>query len=134
MALLQIVAAAYPRTGATAELLYPVAVSAVIVATLSTNWVTSVLSTKSLVILGQLSYGVYLIHLLVRNAVELVLRRAGEAFQSGFVVYLSMLGVSVIAAWIMNRVLEEPARAFGRTLAKRGSEQRRARPAGVQQS
>ncbi len=103
----------------TAELLYPVAVSVVLIAALSPNWLGRLLSARPLVVLGNLSYGIYLLHLLVRNVVELALKRAGVAHPQGLFVYGAMLVGSVVAAWVMQVGLENPARRYGRALADR---------------
>ncbi|MDP9148716.1 MAG: acyltransferase [Myxococcota bacterium] len=104
-----------------AELLYPAAVAMVLVGSLSSPSLGAALSIRPLTLLGRLSYGVYLIHLLVRNAVELILRRAEPhaIAHSGVAVYLLMLSLSLVAAWFLNARVETPLRLLGRKLAKK---------------
>ncbi|MDP9034379.1 MAG: acyltransferase [Myxococcota bacterium] len=104
-----------------AELFYPVAVAMVLVGSLSSPSLGAALSIRPLTFLGRLSYGVYLIHLLIRNAVESVLRRADDhaIAHSGLTVYLLMLSLSVVAAWFLNARVETPLRLLGRNLARK---------------
>ncbi len=105
----------------TAELLYPAAVAMVLIGSLSSRSLGAALSVKPLTLLGRLSYGIYLIHLLVRNAVESLLRRVepNTLGHSGVAIYALMLGLSVPAAWVLNTRVEAPLRLLGRRLAKK---------------
>lgn len=104
-----------------AEWLYPLAVGIVLVGSLSSPSLGAALSIRPLTLLGRLSYGIYLIHLLVRNAVESLLRRLEPNVlgHSGVVIYLLMLSFSIPLAWLMNARVETPLRLLGRSLAKK---------------
>ncbi len=69
--------------------------------------------------LGQLSYGIYLFH---NAAPALVIRLMPELANAGVRLSLASLCCTVLVAWIANRLIERPARQWGRSLAGGRSE------------
>lgn len=82
--------------------------------------ITSLLQTRILSHLGLRTYGLYLLHLLSQNAVELFLKPgpAVPLWKSPFY-FLACLTVTVIAAEVLHRTVEKPCIAIGRRLSKR---------------
>jgi peptidoglycan/LPS O-acetylase OafA/YrhL len=107
------------RISAIATVLYPLPVSLVLIASLNPGPLGKLLSLAPITLLGELSYGIYLIHLLVRNLAEQLMMRAGLLAPSGLVVYVAMLALAVPAAVVLQRVVELPIRDYGRRLAAR---------------
>lgn len=66
--------------------------------------------------LGQLSYGIYLFH---NAAPALVIRLMPELANAGVRLSLASLCCTVLVAWAANRLIERPARQWGRSLAGR---------------
>jgi len=100
-----------------AELLYPVSIAFVILASLRVASVAKVLSCHPLVVLGRYSYCMYLIHLLARQSVEMVLRRFGMGVGNGLLVYFLMLLSSVAGASFLYYTVESKFREMGRRIA-----------------
>jgi len=100
-----------------AELLYPLAAALLLTAALSCPFLNQTLSVRPMTLLGRLSYSIYLTHLLARNALMMVLAKAGVASESGILVYALMLALSVAVGWILFTVLETPLRRLGRAIA-----------------
>ncbi len=128
LCLFHVIAVSHVRVASSvATLLYPIGVSLVLIASLSSRSLGAALSSGPMTLLGRLSYGIYLIHLLVRNAVEVFLRWANVARPSGFTIYLLMLLFSTLFAGILNVLVETPLRRMGRNLASK-TRPRRLRP------
>lgn len=104
-------------TASIIDVLYPVGAATLLLSSLSDPRLGKVLSRKTLVVLGQLSYGIYLTHLLVRQVVERGFVKVGWAVPPGIVVYAGMLAGSVAVAWVLQRTLEGPLRERGRAIA-----------------
>jgi len=100
-----------------ADLAYPVAIALVILASLQSSWLSRMFSWSPLVVLGRFSYCIYLIHLLVQQAVERVLHRIGIPVGNGLLVYLLMLLSSVAGAGVLYYSIEKPFREIGRRIA-----------------
>jgi peptidoglycan/LPS O-acetylase OafA/YrhL len=101
-----------------AELAYPISIAFVILASLRSAWLARVFSFTPLAVLGRYSYCIYLIHLLVRQAVERVLHRMGIGVGNGLLVYLLMLLLSTAAASILYHLIESRFREMGRRIAR----------------
>jgi peptidoglycan/LPS O-acetylase OafA/YrhL len=102
-----------------ADALYPFLVAQLIVCALRHETLGRILSWRPLRVLGELSYGIYLIHLLCRNAAEIVIRKAGLPTDSGILRLFVMLAFSLALAWPLNRFFENPIRVYGRELVSR---------------
>jgi peptidoglycan/LPS O-acetylase OafA/YrhL len=108
----------WPLASEAATVLYPIGAGAVLMASLASPTLGGLLSSRPLVELGRLSYGIYLIHLLVRNLVETVLHRIpGHLGTSGVAIYLLTAAGSVVAARVLSARLETPMRLLGRRIA-----------------
>ena len=101
----------------TAEFAYPLSICFVILASLRSVSLTRILSFAPLVILGQYSYCIYLIHLLVRPAAERALQRIGMG-ENGIAIYLLMLFLSAASAAVLHYAVESPFREMGRRIAR----------------
>jgi peptidoglycan/LPS O-acetylase OafA/YrhL len=107
-----------------ARVAYPLPVAAFMIASLESPAIGRFLSLGPLVELGRLSYGIYLVHLLVRNAVEGVFGHLpGGLATSGAVVYLATVASSAVVARILSAWLETPLRQLGRRIADARSPQ-----------
>ena len=100
-----------------AELAYPISIAFVILVSLRSARLARVLSFSPLAVLGRYSYCVYLIHLLVRQAVEQVLHRMGIGIGNGLLVFLLTLLLSTAAASILYHLIESRFREMGRRIA-----------------
>ena len=80
------------------------------------------LSFKPLVFIGKLSYGVYLVHVLVIHTVFIALEKLSVPlplpWSLGFLIALT---VSMAAAYLLRITIERPMIAYGRSLTKRRS-------------
>jgi peptidoglycan/LPS O-acetylase OafA/YrhL len=101
-----------------AELAYPISIAFVILASLRSAWLARVFSFTPLAVLGRYSYCIYLIHLLVRQAVERGLHRMGIGVGNGLLVFLLMLVLSTAAASILYHLIESRFREMGRRIAR----------------
>jgi peptidoglycan/LPS O-acetylase OafA/YrhL len=121
----------WPIASDAATVLYPLGAAAVLMASLASPSLGRLLSSRFLVELGRLSYGIYLIHLLVRNVVEGVLQRAPwHLASSGIAVYVLTTAGSVAIAHVLSTRLETPMRLVGRRIAAaRASSAQRFSPA-----
>jgi peptidoglycan/LPS O-acetylase OafA/YrhL len=102
----------------TAQLLYPVSIALVIVASLRANFLSRLLSIAPLTLLGRYSYCIYLIHILARQAVERVLIKVGVGAENGLLVYFLMLLLSTAAASVLYYLIESRFREMGRRIAR----------------
>jgi len=71
-------------------------------------------STPALVRLGQLSYGIYLLHFPLLLAVTWAIERAGA---SGQMILPGVLAVTLVLSWVLFRAVEKPFIARGGRLA-----------------
>jgi peptidoglycan/LPS O-acetylase OafA/YrhL len=101
-----------------AELAYPISIAFVILASLRSAWLARVFSFTPLAVLGRYSYCIYLIHLLVRQAVERVLHRMGIGVGNGLLVFLLMLLLSTAGASILYYTVESRFRDMGRRISR----------------
>jgi peptidoglycan/LPS O-acetylase OafA/YrhL len=101
-----------------AELAYPLSIAFVIVASLRSALLARVFSFAPLSVLGRYSYCIYLIHILVRQAVERVLLKIGSGAGNGLLIYLLMLLLSTAAASILYHFIESRFREMGRRIAR----------------
>lgn len=69
---------------------------------------------KFCLFLGNISYGIYLFHLLIPKLFALI----GWS-QSGYYSFAAYVISTTICAWLMFHILENPARQFGKKLSKR---------------
>lgn len=109
-----------------AELAYPLSITLVILTSLNVTWLIRGLSFTPLVALGRYSYCIYLVHLLVRQAVERVLGKIGIPKGNGVLVYLLMLLLSTAGASVLFYTVESRFREIGRRIA--GSLTKKAHP------
>jgi len=99
-----------------ADLAYPLSIAFVILATLRSSQLASLFSFAPLALLGRYSYCMYLIHVLVRRAVERILHlRTGEG--NGLLVLLLMLLFSTAGAAVLHYTIESRFREVGRRIA-----------------
>ena len=101
-----------------AELAYPISIAFVILVSLRSARLARALSFTPLVVLGRYSYCIYLIHLLVRQAVERVLHRMGLGVGNGLLTFLLILLLSTATASILYYAIESRFREMGRRLAR----------------
>jgi peptidoglycan/LPS O-acetylase OafA/YrhL len=101
-----------------AELAYPISIAFVILATLRSAWLSRVFSFTPLAVLGRYSYCIYLIHLLVRQAVERVLHTMGIGVGNGLLVFLLTLLLSTAGAAILYYTVESRFRDMGRRISR----------------
>ena len=79
-----------------------------------TRW----LSTPLLVLIGRVSYGIYLVHVLCLNAVER-LAKPGHGVWMAVTAYALTLLVSAMVAYLLFRAVERPLIKVGRRLSKK---------------
>lgn len=118
--LLHAVSAWNPPPGAArliADLVYPISICFVILASLRSVWLARVLSFTPLAVLGRYSYSMYLIHLLVRQAVERVLHKIGIG-GNGSLIFLLMLLFSTAGTAVLYNTVESRFRDMGRRIAR----------------
>jgi len=72
------------------------------------------LRLPSLVMIGKLSYGMYLVHMLARNAAEIVARPGSGHFGISAASLLLTCILSVIMAYLLALTIERPGIAIGR--------------------
>lgn len=74
-------------------------------------------------LMGQLSYGVYLFH----NASPKLMVVAG-APSTGWIALVSALAATLLVAWVAHHLIEHPLRRYGRSLSRRVGRSRSVRP------
>ncbi len=99
--------------GLGAALGYALLVSALASAPRHASAQTSRWFTPWFVFMGELSYGVYLLH----NAAAQMLRRLLPGLESLQLVALS-LGLTLVLAWVAHHAIERPLRNYGRSLSQ----------------
>ena len=104
----------------TLDYLYPFAAAALILSVVAgDNWIRRLLSTKPLVFVGTLSYGIYLVHVLCLNIAERVFRPGTGRIEISILAFISSCLISIAAAYVLAQTVERPFRRFGRTLSQR---------------
>jgi peptidoglycan/LPS O-acetylase OafA/YrhL len=99
-------------------LFYPVAAALLIALAVTGNGrLTSTLELRPLTFCGQISYGIYLIHILAINAVQTVIKPGSGNFAVTTAIFICSAMLSVLLAWLMYRVIEKPMITYGRKLA-----------------
>lgn len=90
------------------------------------NAIGKVLSATTLVFVGKLSYGIYLVHVLAINVCELFLHEL-LGFEPWLMVYVVALAGSIGIAYVLQVAIERPMIKLGRVLstAPAGAEPRR---------
>jgi peptidoglycan/LPS O-acetylase OafA/YrhL len=101
----------------------------------------AILRTRAMRFLGNLAYGVYLVHLIVLSVVVSALAHVGVGFDSSqrptggwaptLAVFLLGSAGSFLVAHILNRRVEAPLIARGREIAARSRARRTRRTIGV---
>lgn len=80
---------------------------------------SKMLGWRPLAWLGTLTYGIYLIHVLVINVVERVVAAAAPGLPSGLI-FAASYASSVAVAWGLHITIEKPLQQLGRKLARSG--------------
>lgn len=83
------------------------------------------LSWPPLVYVGTISYGIYLVHALVLNAVALMVPAGLSQIAKDGAVLVGSVALSIMAAEGLRRVIEHPMRELGRGIAVRSQRPRR---------
>jgi peptidoglycan/LPS O-acetylase OafA/YrhL len=97
---------------------YPLVVAGVLLACLTDTPLARCMSIAPLRFLGEISYGFFLLHVLVRNVVANLLFRVG-VLDAPISVFLCTALVTSAGAWVLYRVVEAPAYEWGRRFAVR---------------
>ena len=101
--------------------IYPYVVALLLVSLVAgRGWCTALLSRPLLTVIGRRAYGMYLLHLLALNAIELVFK-PGDLLPlwKSPLYFLASLAVVMIAAECLYRGLEKPCIAWGHRLSRR---------------
>lgn len=97
---------------------YPIMVALLIMlAVIGNGRLTKVLEISWLNYIGRVSYGVYLIHVLAINAVQVVIEPGSGDFATITLIFLCSAALAVLLASIMYAVIEKPLITHGRRLA-----------------
>ena len=98
--------------------LYALAVTVLLVPVVSSNGLhRRILSTPALTLLGRISYGVYLLHILCLSVVERFFKPERGAFV-GILAYLGTLLTSSALAYLLHRSFEKPLIQVGRRMSR----------------
>lgn len=73
-----------------------------------------------LVLVGRMSYGIYLIHVLGSNAAEMIVNKLNLPHQ-WWLLFVGSYTIAISGAWVLHRTIEKPMIAMGRKLAGRHS-------------
>src|SRR5271166_1510136 len=84
---------------------------------LTDSWLTNLLSTRPFVWVGQRSYSMYLIHMMVIDAVEYFLPH--KTVFGSILVTVCAIASTALGAAVLYKFVEEPARQFGKRLLAR---------------
>jgi peptidoglycan/LPS O-acetylase OafA/YrhL len=99
--------------------IYPVAVAALIgLAVIGNGKVTAFLEIRAFRFVGLISYGIYLIHILAINAVQMVIEPGSGSLAITTLIFLCSVGLSIFAAWLMYLTIERPCIHYGRKLSR----------------
>jgi peptidoglycan/LPS O-acetylase OafA/YrhL len=81
---------------------------------------TALFKTRVLSYLGLRTYGLYLVHVLAQNAVEMIAKPGPRVpLWSSPLYFLACLAVTLIAAEILHRTIEKPFIALGKRISNR---------------
>lgn len=69
------------------------------------HWLAPLLRTRALALMGSISYGMYLLHMLVKNVVVKLLGAAGAPPDSRLIFGVTLVG-TVVVAWVSFRYFE----------------------------
>lgn len=72
-----------------------------------------------LVLVGRISYGIYLIHILCTNVAEKILACVGEGLVFNLLAYALTAALSIAVAYALYRLIEHPLIEFGRRWSNR---------------
>ena len=75
------------------------------------------LSVRPLLLVGRLSYGIYLVHLLALNAAEKLARPGTGNLLVSVAAYVLACSISAVVAYALHRAVERPCIAAGRRLS-----------------
>jgi peptidoglycan/LPS O-acetylase OafA/YrhL len=89
----------------------------IMLAVIGNGRLTRVLEISWLNYIGRVSYGVYLIHVLAINAVQVVIEPGSGDFATITLIFLCSAALAVLLASIMYAVIEKPLITYGRGLA-----------------
>ena len=81
------------------------------------RWLSALLSNRVAVYIGTRSYALYLIHRMAKGVVDRVVTPGSTSVPHELVHFALMLGLSLIAAEILCRLVEQPMIRLGRRLA-----------------
>ncbi len=102
------------------ELLYPFAVASLLVVLVTGGSpVRGALGSRVAAYVGTRAYGVYLVHILVINAIDRVVRPDASLTPRTVLNYLAVAGLSVAVADVLHRTVERPFIALGRRTSAR---------------
>jgi peptidoglycan/LPS O-acetylase OafA/YrhL len=105
--------AGYPYIG------YSLVAACLIAATMVTEGnLARFLSTPFLVLLGKLSYGMYLLHVLALNAAEKIVGPTQDSVVLSIVAYLLACAITVAAAYPLHVFVETPLISYGRSWSR----------------
>ena len=98
--------------------LYGIAIAAVMAGLVTSNaeWLRG-LSSRPMVLLGQLSYGLYLFHNFGLNLAEELIPQT--SFFRSLVSTLLGLAAATLGVWVLHRLVELPCNRYGHQLARR---------------
>lgn len=82
------------------------------------GWTSRILSITFLAWVGRLTYAIYLLHILVKSAAEMLLVHLSLP-SDGWVLFALTYAGSIAAAWIVHITIEAPLIEVGRRLSRR---------------
>ncbi len=97
---------------------------------LGPRWLSGILSNRVAVYIGTRSYALYLIHRMAKGVVDQAVSPGSASVPHELVHFVLIVAVSLVAAEIMCRLVEQPMIRLGRRLASTSREERTV-PAGV---
>jgi peptidoglycan/LPS O-acetylase OafA/YrhL len=101
------------------DYLYPIAAAGLMVSVVvGDHGMTRLLQTRGLVFIGTTSYGIYLVHILCLNAVELVIPPGSGRISVSVLALFAASVVSIGVAYLLARTIERPLRDLGRRLSR----------------
>jgi len=102
------------------DIIYPITVALLIAMIITTNtWLTRFLETAPVRTVGRVSYGIYLIHVLVLNAVHSVIKPGVGQITVGLSVLIIATILTSMIAYGMSILIERPLTRQGRRIAKK---------------
>lgn len=111
---------AYPALGYLCDTCYTLATGVFLVSVLLNDGpVQRALRWQPLVFVGKLSYGIYLVHILCLNVAQRVFAPHTGRIEVSVAAFVLACVLSVAAAWVLHRVVEQPLIEIGRRWSKR---------------